>query len=77
VAAFVPTAPPGSKVGAIQMNDVYVASDGIVYAADRSGGGFTYSSSRASPESQASGNRAILDGSEVRPALGGPVRYES
>jgi hypothetical protein len=39
VAAFVPTAPPGSKVGAIQMNDVYVASDGIVHAADRSGGG--------------------------------------
>ena len=39
VAAFVPPAPPGSKVGAIQMNDVYVASDGIVYAAVRSGGG--------------------------------------
>jgi hypothetical protein len=39
VAAFVPPAPPGSKAGAIQMNDVYVAADGIVYAADRSGGG--------------------------------------
>jgi len=39
VAAFVPPAPPGSAVGAIQINDVYVTSDGIVYAADRSGGG--------------------------------------
>lgn len=39
VGAFVPPAPVGSKEGAIQMNDVYVASDGIVYAADRSGGG--------------------------------------
>jgi len=39
VAAFVPPAPPGSPVGAAQINDVYVASDGIVYAADRSGGG--------------------------------------
>jgi hypothetical protein len=39
VAAFVPPAPPGSSVGAAQINDVYVASDGIVYAVDRSGGG--------------------------------------
>jgi hypothetical protein len=39
VAAFVPPAPPGSPVGAIQINDVYVSSDGIVYAVDRSGGG--------------------------------------
>jgi hypothetical protein len=39
LAAFVPPAPPGSAVGAIQINDVYVTSDGIVYAADRSGGG--------------------------------------
>jgi hypothetical protein len=39
VAAFVPEAPPGSAPGAIQINDVYVAADGIVYAVDRSGGG--------------------------------------
>ena len=39
VAAFVPHAPPGSPVGATQINDVYVTSDGIVYAVDRSGGG--------------------------------------
>jgi hypothetical protein len=39
VAAFVPPAPPGSRVGAAQINDVYVAADGIVYAVDRSGGG--------------------------------------
>jgi hypothetical protein len=39
VGAFVPPAPAGSKAGAIQINDVCVASDGIVYAADRSGGG--------------------------------------
>ena len=37
--AFVPPAPPGSPAGAIQINDVYVAADGIVYAVDRSGGG--------------------------------------
>jgi len=39
VAAFVPPAPPGSRAGAAQINDVYVASDGIVYAVDRGGGG--------------------------------------
>lgn len=39
VAAFVPPAPDGSAVGAIQINDVYVTADGIVYAVDRSGGG--------------------------------------
>jgi len=39
VAAFVPPAPKGSPIGAIQINDVYVTADGIVYAADRSGGG--------------------------------------
>lgn len=38
-AAFVPPAPPGSPSGAIQINDVYVGSDGIVYAVDRNGGG--------------------------------------
>ena len=39
VAAFVPPAPPASKTGAIQINDVYVAADGLVYAVDRGGGG--------------------------------------
>jgi hypothetical protein len=39
VAAFVPSVPPGLPIGAAQINDVYVSSDGIVYAADRSGGG--------------------------------------
>ena len=39
VAVFVPGTPPGSAAGAIQINDVYVTADGIVYAADRSGGG--------------------------------------
>jgi hypothetical protein len=39
VAAFVPPAPPGSRTGAIQINDVYVAADGVVYAVDRGGGG--------------------------------------
>jgi hypothetical protein len=39
VAAFVPPAPEGSHIGAAQINDVYVAADGIVYAVDRSGGG--------------------------------------
>lgn len=39
VAAFVPPAPPGSPAGAIQINDVYVAADGVVYAVDRGGGG--------------------------------------
>ncbi len=32
-------APPASKTGAIQINDVYVAADGVVYAVDRGGGG--------------------------------------
>jgi hypothetical protein len=39
VAAFVPPAPPGSPAGAAQLNDVYVTSDGIVYAVDRHTGG--------------------------------------
>jgi hypothetical protein len=39
VAAFVPPAPPGSRAGAIQINDVYAAADGVVYAVDRGGGG--------------------------------------
>jgi len=33
------SAQDGSAVGAIQINDVYVTADGIVYAVDRSGGG--------------------------------------
>lgn len=39
VAEFVPETPPGSAAGAIQINDVYVTADGIVYAVDRGGGG--------------------------------------
>jgi len=39
VGAFVPPAPANSRVGAAQINDVYVAADGIVYAVDRNGGG--------------------------------------
>ena len=39
VAAFVPAVPSASKTGAIQINDVYVAADGLVYAVDRGGGG--------------------------------------
>jgi hypothetical protein len=39
VASFVPEAAPGSKTPASQLNDVYVASDGVVYAVDRAGGG--------------------------------------
>jgi hypothetical protein len=39
VGAFVPTAPPGSKTGAIQINDVYVDAEGIVFAVDRAGAG--------------------------------------
>jgi len=39
VAAFVPPAPPSSRTGAAQINDVYVAADGVVYAVDRGGGG--------------------------------------
>jgi hypothetical protein len=39
VAAFVPEAPAASAIGAIQINDLYVDCDGIVYAVDRSGGG--------------------------------------
>lgn len=39
VAHYVPEPQASSKVGAAQTNDVYVTSDGIVYAVDRSGGG--------------------------------------
>lgn len=39
VAAFVPSAPPGSRVPAIQINDVYVDENGIVYCVDRYIGG--------------------------------------
>jgi hypothetical protein len=39
VAAFVPPAPAAARTGAAQINDVYVAADGIVYAVDRGGGG--------------------------------------
>jgi hypothetical protein len=39
VATFVPPAPAGSSVGAIQLNDVYVDERGIVYTVDRFSGG--------------------------------------
>jgi hypothetical protein len=39
VAAFVPAAPPGSRVPAAQINDVYVDENGIVYCVDRDAGG--------------------------------------
>ena len=39
VAGFVPPAPAGSRVGAAQINDVFVDEYGIVYAVDRFGGG--------------------------------------
>lgn len=39
VAAFVPSAPKGSRVPAAQINDVYVDENAIVYAADRHTGG--------------------------------------
>jgi hypothetical protein len=39
VAAFVPPAPPGSRSGAIQINDVFVDERAVVYAVDREAGG--------------------------------------
>lgn len=39
IAAFVPPAPKNSRVGAIQINDVFVDENAIVYTADRHAGG--------------------------------------
>lgn len=39
VASFVPDAPEGSRVPATQINDLYVDENGILYAAERMGGG--------------------------------------
>lgn len=39
IGSFVPSAPAGSSVDAIQMNDVYVDENGLIYAIDRFGGG--------------------------------------
>jgi hypothetical protein len=39
VAAFVPPAPNGTPVGAVQLNDVFVDERGIVYTVDRHTGG--------------------------------------
>jgi hypothetical protein len=39
VAAFVPPAPQGSRTGTIQINDVWVDENGIVYTVDRHAGG--------------------------------------
>jgi len=39
VAAFVPEPPKGSRVGAVQINDVYVDENALVYTVDRFAGG--------------------------------------
>lgn len=39
LAHYVPETPARSTAGVIQMNDVYVDSEGVVYAVDRNGGG--------------------------------------
>jgi hypothetical protein len=39
VGYYVPPAPPGSSIGAIQMNDVYVDENRTIYAIDRISGG--------------------------------------
>ena len=39
VAHFVPEAPDGSRVGAVQINDVYVDENALVYGVDRYAGG--------------------------------------
>ena len=39
VASFIPPAPPRSRLGAAQMNDVYVDEQRIIYATDRTTGG--------------------------------------
>jgi hypothetical protein len=39
VAAFVPDAPAGSPLGAIQLNDVFVDDRGVAFTVDRLGGG--------------------------------------
>ena len=39
IAYFVPPAPEGSKIGAVQINDVFVDDRGIVFTVDRHAGG--------------------------------------
>jgi hypothetical protein len=39
VAHYVPETPANSTAGVIQMNDIYVDTEGIIYAVDRNGGG--------------------------------------
>jgi len=39
VAYYVPACPEGSRAGAVQINDVYVDENQIVYAVDRFTGG--------------------------------------
>jgi hypothetical protein len=39
IAYFVPQAPEGSKIGAVQINDVFVDDRGIVFTVDRHNGG--------------------------------------
>jgi hypothetical protein len=39
VAAYVPAKPAGSRVATVQINDVYVDENGLVYTVDRFAGG--------------------------------------
>ena len=39
VGYYIPQAPEGSKLGAAQMNDVYVDENGLIYAIERFTGG--------------------------------------
>lgn len=39
VGYYIPSAPPGSTAGVIQMNDLFVDAEGVIYAVDRNGGG--------------------------------------
>ena len=39
IAYFVPEAPEGSRIGAVQINDVFVDDRGVVFTVDRHNGG--------------------------------------
>jgi hypothetical protein len=39
VGYYIPPTPPGSRLDAIQMNDVYVDENRLIYAIDRISGG--------------------------------------
>src|SRR5579875_3375677 len=76
VAAFVPPAPPRLAAGAIQINDVYVAADGIVYAVDRCGGGL-YVLQFEGERCAARRSRAGAEGCGPAPARTAPPRPAS